>query len=325
MNRHTLHMLVLVTAFAAALPGCGAPAPEEEHSAAADALAPTCAGKPMSAGDRWLTVTTDQGPRDALVHVPKRYRPRAGSSLVLDLHHYNGTPEIERALTGTTALSDERGFLLVYPAGIGGAWNAGKCCGQPWLNDIDDVGFIRDLIDAVVDEYCVDPRRVYVTGMSNGGLMAHRLGQELSDRIAAIAPVAAVSHVAAPSQPVEPVSVLHVHGTADDIIPYEGGQSQLPFPIDGDLLFESVSDSMARWRAANGCTEQSHHTYVKENTTCTAWSHCSGGAEVELCAVSGGGHTWPGGGDLSPIFGYKDTDFHAAERIIDFFEEHAKP
>ncbi|MGK4005277.1 PHB depolymerase family esterase [Sorangium sp. So ce1036] len=288
---------------------------------------PGCARASRPAGDHWVHVTSGGLERVALLHVPSWLRQRGkGAPLVLDFHHANGTPEMEAALSGLSALADERGLLVAYPAGVGGSWNAGACCGQAWVDGVDDVGFTRDLIDAISDEHCVDPGRIFVTGMSNGALMAHRLGCELADTIAAIAPVAGVLHLAPEDTcaPTRPVSVLHVHGTEDPSIPYDGGTGWVPVPMPGSLEFISVAQSLATWRDRDRCADTSHRTHARGDTTCTAWSRCADGAAVEHCAVEGGGHTWPGGGDLPPVFGPKSETFHASERMLDFFEEHAR-
>ncbi|XXX75520.1 PHB depolymerase family esterase [Sorangium sp. So ce134] len=308
---------------AALLAGCGSPEPLGTAESAV-AGRQGCAGGSSPARERWIHVTSGGYERAALLHVPGSLdRRKKRVPLVLDFHHFNGTPEAEAALSGLSALADERDLLVAYPAGIGGSWNAGQCCGQAWEEGVDDVGFTRDLIDAISEEYRVDPSRIFVTGMSNGALMAHRLGCELADKIAAIAPIAGVLHVLPETcEPARPISVLHVHGTADIVIPYRGGLGQVPVPVPGNLEFISVAQSLALWRAHDGCADVSHGTYAHGDTRCTAWSICAGETEVEHCAVEGGGHTWPGGGDLPPVFGPKSETFRASERLLDFFEEH---
>ncbi|WP_437938341.1 extracellular catalytic domain type 1 short-chain-length polyhydroxyalkanoate depolymerase [Sorangium sp. So ce341] len=319
---HGRGMFLMIAA--AVLAGCGSPEPLGTAAERVMAGEPGCPGGEGPAGDRWIHVTSGGRERSALLHVPRSLPRKKGRvPLVLDFHHVNGTPEAEAALTGLSALADERGLLVAYPAGIGGSWNAGLCCGQAWEEGVDDVDFTRDLIDAISEEHRVDPRRIFVTGMSNGALMAHRLGCELADRIAAIAPVAGVLHVPpATCEPARPISVLHVHGTADIVIPYNGGTGVVPVPVPGSLEFVSVAESLAIWRERDGCAGVSHVTYAHGDTTCTAWSRCAEEAEVEHCAVEGGGHTWPGGGDLPPVFGPKSETFDASERLLDFFEEH---
>ena len=124
-------------------------------------------------------------------------------------------------------MADQGQFIAAYPEGASWletpwrSWNAGQCCGYAMHRGVDDVEFIRRLIDELIARHAVDPQRVYVTGVSNGGMMAHRLGCELSDRIAAIAPIAGSLGVAC--HPTSPVSVMIVHGTNDRHVPYEDG------------------------------------------------------------------------------------------------------
>lgn len=309
---------------AAILAGCGSPEPLGTAAERAVAGEQGSVRGPSPAGDIWIHVASGGRDRAALLHVPSSLQnKKKRAPLVLDFHHFNGTPEREAALSGLSELADERRLLVAYPAGIGGSWNAGQCCGQAWQDGVDDVGFTRDLIDAISAEHSVDPSRIFVTGMSNGALMAHRLGCELADRIAAIAPIAGVLHVPPETcEPVRPISVLHVHGTADSVIPYGGGLGEVPVPVPGSLEFISVAQSLAVWRERDGCADVSHRTHAHGDTTCRAWSICADEVEVEHCAVEGGGHTWPGGGDLPSVFGPKSETFHASERLLDFFEEH---
>jgi polyhydroxybutyrate depolymerase len=126
------------------------------------------------------------------------------------------------AFTGLNEKADEAGFLAVYPNGTGEkrslTWNGGNCCGYAVENQVDDVGFVRALLDDLEKVVTVDPSRVYATGISNGAIMAYRLASELSDRIAAVAPVAGPMGTATCS-PRRPVSVMHFHGTDDQFAP----------------------------------------------------------------------------------------------------------
>lgn len=163
------------------------------------------------------------------VHVPPESAMDAGFPLVLVFHGGGGSGEqIELRSSGFSELADEEGFVAVYPDGTGvlKTWNGGGCCGAAVREDVDDVGFVRDLLDHLEESLCIDSSKVFATGMSNGGILSHRLACEFSDQIAAIAPVAGtdMTDICTPSSP---VSVLQIHGSEDGHVPYEGGEGVL--------------------------------------------------------------------------------------------------
>ena len=150
--------------------------------------------------------------------------------------------------------------------------------------------------------------------------MSHRLGCELADRIAAIAPVAGVLGIAPDAcQPSRPVPVFDVHGTGDIVVPYNGGTPLVP-RLGFGLVFRSVQETMQVWRERNACSEVAEVTYERGDVTCETWSSCAEGADVQLCTVRRGGHTWPG----APLFG-TSQNLETTEAIIDFFEDHPMP
>ncbi|MEA3446040.1 MAG: PHB depolymerase family esterase, partial [Bacteroidota bacterium] len=159
-----------------------------------------------------------------LQHLPPTYDPVVPSALVLALHGgFGSAPNLENQ-SGLSTKADQENFIVVYPEGIVGnfgirTWNAGGCCGYAVDNNIDDVGFIDQLLDTLIAGLSIDTSRIYVTGMSNGGFMAYRLACELSHRIAAIAPVAAT--MSFDCLPVNPVSIIHFHSYLDENIPYD--------------------------------------------------------------------------------------------------------
>ena len=179
---------------------------------------------------------------------------------------------------------------------------------------MNDVGFVSALIDQLEQDYCIDSRRVFSTGMSNGGFLTNRLGCELSDKIAAIAPVAGVIGIPLENcNPGRKVPVMHFHGTSDPLVPYDGG---------GAYNFPSVKDSVGRWRAIDGCNDMLQITYDKGDSQCVTSQGCGDGADVTLCTVDGGGHTWPGG-KLNPEFlGKTAKTISANDLIWEFFKKH---
>jgi polyhydroxybutyrate depolymerase len=249
--------------------------------------------------------------RQYIVHVPPGYTP-GPTPVVLAFNGRTSSPESLMEQTDLSAKSDEAGFVLVYPRGsYDGSWNADGCCGEPNQRDVDDVGFVRALLDDLESHVCVDRARVFATGLSNGGFMSHRLACELSDRIAAVAPVAGVNLVEE-CTPARAVSIIHFHGTLDFLVPYGGN------PI---LSFPSVDDSTQGWIERGGCAPDGETVFEMGDSTCVAYSGCRDGAVIELCTVQNGGHTWPGG-NVTPAGGITTRDLIANDAMWDFFLAH---
>ena len=153
-------------------------------------------GLAVPSGDATWTLTSGGLTRTLTVHVPASYDPAQTTPLVLDFHGEFSDGAQQDELSGMSAKADAEGFIAMFPEGIGGSWNAGgDCCGTALQENVDDVGFVSDILETAAVRLCVDPRRVFVTGMSNGAYLAQRLGCALADRIAAIAPVAGVLSV----------------------------------------------------------------------------------------------------------------------------------
>lgn len=261
--------------------------------------------EPMAEG----VLVHDEVERSYVVYVPPSYDHETLTPLVLAFHGYANSPEQQEDWSSLSEKAAAAGFVLVYPRGTGlvSGWNGGDCCGS----QIDDVGFVSALLDRLQEDLCVDPQRIYATGFSNGGFLSHRLACELSDRIAAIASVAGVMGIDE-CVPQRPVPVLHMHGTGDLVVPYEGSML---------LGFESVAETIAGWVARDGCEGEAVVSYQQEEVTCERYEGCEAGAQVELCTIEGGGHTWPGGAD---IFGAGPTtqNLEANDRLWDFFVAH---
>jgi len=280
----------------------------------------TCEGKTGAAGDHVIVVPHDGLLRRVLLHVPESYDPAAGTTLVLNFHGFSSADWQQSLLTHMNRTSDERGFLVAYPQGVATSWNAGDCCGTAWVDGVDDVGFVRAMLDRLERDYCVDPRRVHATGMSNGGFISHRLACELEDRIASIAPVAGVLGMDT-CRPSRPVPVFHFHGTEDLLVPYEGG-TPVVHELGAGVVFRAVSETMEHWRVVNGCDATPTETLREGDVTCIEWQGCS--ASTRLCTVDGGGHTWPGGMPI-PFLGHTTDDVDATDAMIDFFDAHPMP
>ena len=247
-------------------------------------------------GDHAITIRE----RAYIVHVPAKLEPRP--ALVLNFHGGGGNAPAQQKYSRMDEVADREGFVVVYPEGTGPfqgrfeTWNAGGCCGTAVRDNVDDVGFVRLLLDDLSRRQPYDPARVYATGLSNGAMMTYRLANELSDRIAAIAPVAgaiAIEHFPTARS----VPVMHIHSVDDPRAPIAGGLGP-PFPLtETRVMHISVEVALAAWARANGCEgpmEQRERKEWKGHTaTLFAYSKCR--AEVLLWKLTGAGHVWPGG------------------------------
>ena len=225
--------------------------------------------------------------RTAKVHVPAAYDPTAGTPLVVGLHGLASSGADQASMSHMIAKADAEGFIAIHPDGTGSpkGWNGGACCNPAASSGIDDVAFIRALLDKAESELCVDTHRVFAAGFSNGAFLAHSLGCELADRVVAIGTVSGVIGIPT-CQPSQPVAVFHVHGTSDFVIPYGGGG------INNNI---SVADSIAKWVANDACTAPAMQTFQHGDATCMNHGGCAAGTDVTLCTIDGGGHQWPGG------------------------------
>lgn len=291
-------------------PGEPEPVPAEPEPAPAEPEPPPTNG---CANARGPGVTEERfehdGPRRYRLKLPVGYEPDRAWPVVLDFHGRHGSADGQAILSGLDAVGDAEGFIVVQPQAEGGdsTWNAGFCCGGAQTNGVDDVGATAALLDHLETIACIDSTRVYATGISNGGFMAHRLACELADRIAGIAPVAG-GNLMLVCDPSRPVPVLHFHGLDDAIVPFEG--------FGG---FASIPDSTAAWVARNGCDANGVVVFEQADVRCERWTGCDAGARVELCTIDGGGHTWPG--SAIPGIGHTTQTISASQRLWDWFVE----
>jgi len=254
--------------------------------------------------------------------------PHQRLPLVLVLHGGGGNAYNAEKMTGFTRKGAAEGFIVVYPEGSGRfrqkhlTWNAGHCCGLAMKLDIDDVGFIRVLIDRLVDDYPVDPARIYATGMSNGAMMSHRLGIELGDRLAAIAPVVGTLF-GDETKPAVPVSALVINGALDHSVPVEGGPPGGRFTDAWDGTPVAPSRTQAEfWARADGCDDKP--AFRDEGEYNLTQYHCPAGLDVEWYLVKDNGHAWPAGERGSRMGDTPSTALDATDVIWEFFRAHRK-
>jgi polyhydroxybutyrate depolymerase len=250
--------------------------------------------------------------------------------VMLVFHGGGGTGEGMERLSGLDAIAGREGFLAVYPDGYRRSWADGRGTSAADAAGVDDVGFVRALLDQLETDYSIDPSRVYATGLSNGALFAERLGCDLSDRISGIAPVAGPlpAAIAPDCAPAEPVSVLLIHGTEDPVVPYGGGEVR--GRVGGAVL--SAQQTLATWAAIDGCVgtpQTSNLPDVAGDGTAVSvqrYADCAAGSAVSLYTVAGGGHTWPGGEQYFPVrlIGRTSSQFNAGDTIWQFFVAHPR-
>ena len=224
--------------------------------------------------------------RSYLVHVPPGLEQPTG--LVINLHGAGMTAGAQAAMTNYNTVADQHGFVVVYPDGIDLSWADGRGASIPDRQGVDDVGFLVALADRLTQDFGIDRGRVFATGMSAGAFMANRLGCARADVFSAIAPVAGTLGTAFPCAPSQPVSVLEIHGTADNVVPFNGG----PMVGRGGASDIVAAPAMAqRWRDLNGCpapVDDSPASGIHRFTS----AGCAGGTEVAFVQIDGGGHTW---------------------------------
>lgn len=291
----------------------------------------------LEAGNHEFTLHAGTLERRYIVHVPQKVA--ASPALILNLHGGGGEARQHQRYVRMDALADREGFLVAYPYGSGGfagkllTWNAGTCCGPSARAAIDDLGFLRALLDDLHKRVPYDRQRVYATGLSNGAMMSYRLAAELSDRIAAIAPVAG-SMVLSAFNPKRPVPVMHAHSIDDPRALYEGGLGPAFPGTNTHTLHPPVEAQLAKWAQTNGCKGAPLASDKKEWRTSSGVLHSATrldypgcAAETVLWKLTGAGHVWPGGRlDYLPfLLGPGTRAIDVNEEMWRFFARHRLP
>jgi len=267
-----------------------------------------------------ITITVGTLARTYDVHVPPGYDGTVAVPLVLDLHGYSGTGSIEATLSHWAAVADAQGFIVAFPNGYGPvgqmSWNSGTCCDPAKAAGVDDVAFMRAIVADVGANAHVDLRRVYVTGLSNGGFMSHRLACEAADVFAAAAPVAAPLGLdpVTSCQPVRPIPLLQFSGLGDQVVPYAGGPTSV-FP---DVIVIPALDSYAYWASVDGCSATGAFLDLGNGASLRTGTGCAGGVEVGLYSINGNlfmGHILYGNSDGIDV----------PQRIWEFFSRFVLP
>jgi polyhydroxybutyrate depolymerase len=297
-------------------PSAGAPAGGEAAGGeAAGGAGPQCEAAGGATGEDFTT----GGSRPVLVDVPDGYDPNTPAPLLILLHGYTASGDIQEAYFQLAPLANENGMVYAHPDGMKDAnnsqfWNASDACCDFGNTNVDDSGYLGCLIDAIEARVNIDPKRIYFVGHSNGGFMSYRMACDHADKIAAFASLAGAmpldTSVCTPS---EPVSALQIHGTVDGTIAYDGGSTVVPFP--------SAPESISFWAALGGCDATAvddptlldlDSAVAGDETTVSIFPGCDAGIDVELWTLTGSGHV-PGVTD----------DFRNG--VVDWLLAHPKP
>ncbi|NOZ61068.1 MAG: T9SS type A sorting domain-containing protein [Calditrichaeota bacterium] len=289
-----------------------------------------CAIQPIQSIAQYDSLFYDDHYRTFLTHLPPDYNQNDSTySLILALHGGLGDAfnmENQSRLSQKTDTAKIK-FIVVYPEGVKNligkrTWNAGGCCGYARDHNIDDVGFISLLIDTLIGRYRINTNKIYATGMSNGGMLCYRLAAEISNKIAAIAPVASTMVLREAISPQRAVPIIHFHSFLDENIPYYGGvgsgvSRHYNPPVDSVL---SV------WANLNNCNVQSDTLYHEVGEyLLREWRDCKDETRI-LCYVTyDGGHSWPGG-KRGFIFGDPPSKkINATDLMWEFFQKYEIP
>jgi len=234
----------------------------------------------LKSGDNKATLQFGGRSRSYVVYVPSSVKSGTAVPLIFDFHGHGGSSTQEESSSGWKKKADQVGLVMVYPDGVDSSWNVGNCCGLAMSENVDDVGFTKAMLETVSKAACIDAKRVYATGMSNGAGFTQRLGCEAADVIAAIA-AASADLVTDPCTPARPISVLAVRGLSDTTVAYAGGNTGSTGWYD-----PGAKKSLDLWKQIDQCTgsEVTTHTYCESYTTCAA------GVEDTLCSLPNTGH-----------------------------------
>jgi polyhydroxybutyrate depolymerase len=330
--RPTLIGRLASTLGALAVPLCSACGNGTEHAgpsdaassidaaAVTDASASSCDAA-VKTGDTTVVIrpgaggNPDGGTRSYLLHVPPSYDGKTALPLIVNFHGLTSNPAQQAAFSGMSPKADGAGYVVAYPEGLQNSWNAGSCCAPASNTKIDDIGFVRAVVADISCKLNIDAKRVYATGMSNGGFLTQRLACEAADLFAAFAPVAGVLLIPPDTcKPLRPIPMIEFHGTADPLVAYDGG---------GAAGGPSVPDTFAGWAARDGCTDTPMQTFSNGTAHCATYAACKGGVKLTLCTLDGEGHCWPGTAYCP--YGNYTTDINADDAMWKFFEGFTLP
>jgi len=297
----------------------------------------------ISRDNRFCLMFFDWRIRTYLIHIPPSYDGETAVPLVILLHSYGNNGRLFSIRSEMNIKADEEGFIVVYPNGAtlrDKGWNAGFCCGPAMRQNVDDLGFIKSVIEKTKKRYNIDTNRIYVAGFSNGGMMTYRFASEFSEEIAAIAVaggqiggnISDFRGLWVIPEPSEPLPVIIFHGTNDTVVPYGGGRRPCDNPFERPFLpiYLSINESVSFWVEHNKCDPDPEINIIADGHVVTrTYKNGTNGSEVILYTVLDGGHWWFGGAWLrSTLFEKRGNDpfkyISATDIIWEFFEQHPK-
>lgn len=287
----------------------------------------------LGPGDYGRNLQFDDKDRFYEIHVPPSYDGLEPLPVVLVFHGGGGYPDAVRYQSGMDKVSDEEGFIVVYPAGTGElfsdrllVWNDSRTYKDGSTVDADDVAFVEAVLDDLAKWFYMDPYRVYACGISNGAQFTYRLAKELSARIAAIAAVAghrSSDQIFPP--PSKPMPVMQFSGMMDIYAPYFGGSPYLETLVNFETEYYPVKEAILSWVTFNGCPSRLSEFKKIGKALKTQYGPCLDGVEVVLWTLLDGGHTWPGGkvlpSETAIGVGNVNQDINASELMWEFFEK----
>ncbi|MRK00760.1 hypothetical protein GEV27_04420 [Aeromicrobium sp. S22] len=309
--RRPLIGLAILTLILGALAACGAPA----DTAASGAVQAGCTtARPLPAGDTDRSIVVGGRERSYLLHVPPGYRPTERTPLVLMFHGLGGDPRTVLESTEMGVMADKANAILAVPLGRGkpSQWHFRS----PTSNPRSDLAFVRALVKQLKKDACVDSSRTYAAGFSNGSALTLALACDASTQFAAYAAVSGPYYEPQCAE-APPASIVYFHGTADTTVPFKGANT-----VIGHL--PPVNDIMSQWAKHDRCPSDGATTRATSTVRHFAWAGCEDGTSVEIYAVVGGVHGWPGGGPMSPgrTSRTKDSPVDATALIWKFFAQH---
>ncbi len=297
-----------------------------------------CASVPTGMTDFVLDASGAE--HDVRVYVPTTYDGSSEFPLVMNFHGFGSTGDQQAAFTGYEDLAEEEGFVVVHPTAVPSSTDEqGRNSWETPATDDpakDDVAFTNQLLDLLIEDYCVDAARVYATGMSGGGLFTSQLVCEMSDRLAAAVSVAAI-YFPASCDPAETVPFIAIHGTDDPTVPFDGDLTGTRFESEpfAQLLFSTpIPDQFAQFAAVMGCDPEAERIQTSTDVFTTTYSGCDDDVPLVFHEVVGGGHAWPSSPltepdspvveQLTQLQGYSTFDIDATADAWAFFEQHTR-